>query len=29
MQAVLFLTFKSHTGTAHFGHAERIVSFYA
>ena len=25
MQSVLFLAFKSHTGTAHFGHAERDV----
>lgn len=25
MQAVLFLTFKSHTGTAHFGHSEGVV----
>ena len=28
MQSVLFLAFKSHTGTAHFGHAERVVGFY-
>ena len=24
MQSVLFLAFKSHTGTAHFGHAETV-----
>ena len=28
MQSVLFLAFKSHTGTAHFGHTERVVGFY-